>query len=89
MKRIILFFLAVVVVAVIAGGFFLYRSLDALLVAAIEHYGSEALGTSVQVDTVSLELQSGKGTVRGLRVANPEGFSAGGRPFVPDPQPTP
>jgi len=66
----------VVVVALAAGVYFLLTSLDAIVERAIEHYGSEITGTAVRVASVDISLSSGRGTVRGLTVANPEGFSS-------------
>jgi len=67
------------VVAVVAIGAALYivlTSLDAIVERAIERYGSEITGTAVRVDAVESALTSGRGTVRGLRIANPKGFSS-------------
>jgi uncharacterized protein involved in outer membrane biogenesis len=35
------------------------------------------VGTSVRVGSVSIDVRGGSGTIRGLRVANPAGFSRG------------
>ncbi len=66
----------VVVVVVAAAVYFLLTSLDAIVERAIERYGSEITGTAVRVASVDISLSSGRGTVRGLTVANPEGFSS-------------
>jgi hypothetical protein len=50
-------------------------SLDARVERAIEESGTRLFGTRVTVDSVDLELSAGRGTIRGLRVANPDGFS--------------
>lgn len=42
---------------------------------AIEHYGSRATGTRVQVAAVNIRLARGSGALEGLTVANPKGFS--------------
>lgn len=76
MKRIILIGLAVVVVLVAGAAWYLYSSLDSIVEEAIERYGSEAAGTRVEVGSVSLSLSEGRGTLRDVRVANPEGFSS-------------
>jgi len=63
---------------VVVGGvavFFLLQNLDSIVKTAIEKYGSEATGTKVAVQTVEIGLKTGQGSVRGLRVANPSGFS--------------
>jgi hypothetical protein len=53
----------------------LVSNIDGLVKDAIERYGSEAAGSAVQVADVRIDLKNGQGTVRGLTVANPEGFS--------------
>ncbi len=77
MKRIILIGLAAVILVIAGTVWFLYSSLDSIIEEAIERYGTEAAGTRVEVDSVSISLSQGRGTLRGLRVANPEGFSSG------------
>jgi hypothetical protein len=72
--------LGVAVVVLAVGGFAVYYliiSLDEMIRTAMEDYGSEIMGTSVTVSSVSIQLREGKGTVRGLRVANPDGFAPG------------
>ena len=61
---------AVVVIAAVAA-YLLLTSLDAIVERAIERYGSEITGTAVRVSSVDISLTSGRGTVRGLTVANP------------------
>jgi hypothetical protein len=73
--------LAVVVLLVLlAVGLLVYRgiaSLDAIVARQIERHGSAVTGTPVRVGSVDLSLRSGEGTLRGLRVANPDGFGGG------------
>jgi hypothetical protein len=76
-KRLALAVGAVTVVAVLAVAAYLLWSLDARVARAIEAQGSELLGTKVRVESVHLELAAGRGTIRGIRVANPEGYSHG------------
>ena len=65
----------VVVVAVIAGlAVYLYASLESLIQEAVEVHGSEVAQVEVELDTVELDMASGKGALRGLKVGNPEGF---------------
>lgn len=63
------------VVVVVSVATWLYASLDALVARRIENQGAQLLGTEVDVDGVEIDLRSGTGTIRGLRVANPPGFS--------------
>jgi uncharacterized protein involved in outer membrane biogenesis len=59
-----------------AGLIFLWTNLDWIVKNAIERYGSQATGTAVRVDRVSLHPAQGKGAIEGLTVANPPGYSA-------------
>ncbi len=67
--------LVLVILLLVAGGlFYLYQSLDGIVKAAIENYGSRAVGTAVTVQGVQISLRDGEGVITGLKVANPEGF---------------
>lgn len=69
--------LGAVLVLVLSFGFAIYyvlSSLDGMVKTAIETYGSQATQTTVQVESVKMVLQDGSGTVRGVTVANPQGF---------------
>jgi hypothetical protein len=68
---------AAVAVAIAGAAAWLLWSLDARVARAIEAHGAELFGTRVAVDSVEIDLAAGKGTIRGVRVANPEGFSRG------------
>ncbi|MES2462754.1 MAG: hypothetical protein V4671_19405 [Armatimonadota bacterium] len=59
-----------------AGLFYLYSNLEYYVKQQIETAGSEATGTAVNVDEVVIDLSSGTASIRGFRVANPEGFSS-------------
>ncbi len=74
MKRILIIGGVVVVVIVIGIAYTLYTSLDSIIEAGIEKYGSIYTGTEVQVDGVDLDLASGKGAITGFSVGNPAGF---------------
>ncbi len=50
-------------------------SLDSIVKGAIETYGSEATQTEVSVSDVSISLTSGEGSISGLNIGNPAGFS--------------
>jgi hypothetical protein len=77
LKTVVLGVAAVVLVVGAFGVYYLVVSLDEIVRTAIEDYGSEIMGTSVQVSSASLQLREGKGAIRGLRVANPDGFPSG------------
>ncbi len=68
----------VVVLVIIVAGllFYVFSSLDSIVAAAIEKYGSKATQTEVRVDSVKLALTEGSGAISGLSVGNPPGFSA-------------
>ena len=65
--------LALVVGATIA---LILTNINWIVKNAIEHYGSQAAGTSVQVASVKIRLARGSGAIEGLTVANPKGFSS-------------
>jgi hypothetical protein len=64
-------FLLALVVIVVAGALFY---IDRVLIESVERGGSHALGVDTELDSVRLGLLSGKLSLSGLRVANPEGF---------------
>ncbi len=64
-------------VLVLAAVLVMTVSIDSVVMRAIEHYGSEALGTDLSVGEVIIDLAEGKGRISGLRVAQPEGWGAG------------
>ena len=63
--------LAVVLLVVVIG---LFLSLDALAKAAVEHAGTSALGVETRLESADIGVFSGEFRLRGLAVANPEGF---------------
>jgi hypothetical protein len=76
MKRLILAATAIGIVLVAGVVAWFLWSLDARVARAIEEQGTRIVGTRVRVGSVHIDLAAGKGTIRGLRVANPEGYSA-------------
>ncbi len=77
MKALKVVLLGLVILVVIVAGvlFYIGSSLDSIVAAAIEKYGSEATKTEVTVDSVKLTLSEGAGVISGLSVGNPPGFS--------------
>lgn len=75
MKRITVGAIALTGVLLAGGAAYLLWSLDARVERAIEGVGSRIMGTRVSVDSVDIDLRSGTGTIRGLSVENPQGFS--------------
>lgn len=66
-----------IVIVLAAAIYYVWMSLDSLVEAAIEKYGSQVTQTSVQVQQVKLQetLVQGKGSIAGISVANPKGFA--------------
>jgi len=74
MKRSLWVTVAMVVILTGVLIFFLVFSMDSLVTAAIEKYGSEALQAKVTLKKTKISATSGKGTLTGLKVGNPRGF---------------
>jgi hypothetical protein len=70
-------FIAVLVALALAVTVVWITSIDRTVERAIEDYGSEALGTRVSVASVTIRLGRGEGTIRGLRIDQPDGFGPG------------
>ena len=60
----------------IGAVFFLFSSLETLIVKAIETGGSEIIQTKVSVTDVELSPVSGKVGLRGLKIGNPQNFES-------------
>ena len=67
--------ISIVVVLVLAVGIAFFY-IDSIVKNGIEIVGSEVLGTTVTVSSVSISPLSGNGTIRGLTIQNPEGFTS-------------
>lgn len=65
------FVLLLLAIAVVYVG----SNLNSIVKSAIERFGSQALGVSVSVASVELDIIEGKGTIRDFSVANPKGYS--------------
>ncbi|BAE51672.1 hypothetical protein [Paramagnetospirillum magneticum] len=66
----------VLVTVVIGAAVFLLSSLDTIVKKVIEDVGSQVTGVKVSVGAVKISLSEGKGSISGLTVANPPGFSS-------------
>ena len=64
----------VFLILLVGGGLFFY--VDSIVKSGIEVVGTQVLGANVTVDSVSISPLSGTGSLRGLRVGNPEGFNS-------------
>lgn len=67
--------LAVVIAVTIAGIFLFVANVDSLVKSAVEKYGSRATATDVTVVSVKIGLREGSGSITGLSIGNPKGFS--------------
>ena len=67
---------AVAIALIVVIAFSLLSNLDSLVAKAIEKHGSEATQTSVRVSGVDISLRDGRGSIKGLQVASPDGFEA-------------
>jgi hypothetical protein len=76
MKRGLLIGGGVVVLLAAAAVFLLYSSVDSLVRAAVEKYGSEITRTEVRLDEAVISATSGQGVLRGLKMGNPKGFKS-------------
>lgn len=63
--------LLIVVVGVVV---YIAQNVNSLVEGAIEDLGSQALGTTVRVASVDISLTEGRGTIKGLEIANPKGY---------------
>lgn len=62
------------VVVIVGVVVFVFSSLDSLVKAAVEKFGSEATGAKVTLNAVKISPTAGKGTISGLTLGNPKGF---------------
>jgi uncharacterized protein involved in outer membrane biogenesis len=68
--RLLIALVVVIILAVLAVGLFLDRALK----AGIETIGPKLTGVDIKLESVSLSVLSGSGSIKGLVVGNPEGF---------------
>jgi len=79
-RRIALLVAGLVILFAIAAFWLLVENLDGLVRHAIESSASAATGTPVHVGDVAISLKEGRGSITGLTIANPPGFS--GKPLL-------
>lgn len=73
-KKVIVGGIAIIVIAIAIAVFYLLSNLNSLIAGAIEKHGSDVTDTSVGVSGVDISLREGRGSIKGLTVASPEGF---------------
>ena len=71
----VLIIIGVVAVIIIGAVIIMLTSLNRIVAAAIERYGSMVTQTRVSVSSVDIKLTAGTGSISGLTVGNPSGFS--------------
>lgn len=71
----VFYFLAVLIGIIAIGLIVLSFTIDGIVKSNIEEVGSDMLNTSVEVDDVSISIFDGTGTIDGVAIENPEGFS--------------
>jgi len=75
MKKVAIGLAAAAALAAIAL-FWAWHSLDVILKFALERYGPDVLGTTVKVGEVHLSAKTGEGSLRGLEIGSPRGYTA-------------
>ncbi len=73
--RRVLIAIGVLVVIVLGALLWLGDNLNALVQKGVERYGPRVTETRVRLAGADIALRDGRGTLRGLHVANPDGFS--------------
>lgn len=63
------------IVIAVVGLLVFSLTIDGLVKRSIENTGSELMNTSVEVDDVSISVLDGSGTIDGIAIQNPDGFS--------------
>lgn len=76
MKKLLIGLLLVIVIAVGVVLFMLGSIASKAVETAINTYGPKMTGTPVSVESVSIQPYIGHGEINGLKVGNPEGYSA-------------
>ena len=68
--------LAVLAAAVSLGVLWAWYSLDFIVKVALEHYGPDVTGVAIKVDDVKISPRDGLGSLKGVEIGNPHGFSS-------------
>jgi hypothetical protein len=69
--------LAVLLVLAAGGAWLAFHYLDVIVKYALERYAPEVAGVSVKVGDVRISTRDGRGSLKGVEIGNPAGFSAG------------
>ena len=76
MKKILVRVILVLVVLLVAALIAVGLSLDGIVKRGVETVGPKLTGVEVKLESVSLSVLSGSGTIKGLSVGNPKGFKS-------------
>lgn len=74
-KRVIALVAVLLAGGAAAAGYYFLSNLNVLVAGAIETHGSEVTETRVGVSGVDISIREGRGSIEGLRVANPGGYA--------------
>jgi len=74
MKKWLFIGTGLIVVVIAIAVFYIVSSLDSLVIAGVEKFGSEITQTQVRLKEAKIGVTTGQGTLRGLSVGNPKGF---------------
>jgi len=74
MNKLLLGLIAVILLTV-AAGVYLWNNLDGVLQTVIQNHGSKVLTTELHVAEIRTDRQRGRGSIAGIEIANPPGFS--------------
>lgn len=74
LKPVFQFLFGAIIISTVIALIFSF-SIDEMVESGLENTASKALNTSVDVHEVSLSLIDGSGTISGITIHNPEGFS--------------
>lgn len=75
-KAVIIGTFAVVAIAIAGAAFYFLSNLNSIVAGAVEDNGSQVTQTRVSLSGVDIALREGRGSIKGLRIASPEGYEA-------------
>jgi uncharacterized protein involved in outer membrane biogenesis len=71
-----LYAFAILVVLGVVGVWLAFNYVDVLVKWTLEHYGPDVTGVAVHVGEVKISPRDGRGSLRGLEIGNPPGFTS-------------
>ena len=76
MKKGLRFLSVLVLLAILGGAYWLHGNLNHLVKRSIGSYGSAMTGATITVERVEIKPTDGRGTLSGLLIGNPAGFTS-------------